>query len=383
MRILALTSIRSEYDLMSSLFFKLHYDNDIDLKLLVGGAHNSSSFGLTVEDIKSDGFNILQVESLIDGDTSSSRLKSASLLLMSSIDIVKGYAPDLIIYAGDREDVLIGSLLGGYLAVPTIHFFGGDHACDGHIDNPVRHATSKLSTYHFVSTEEHKKRLMSIGEPEFRIRNIGSVALDKFSEIESNPAILNQVAETKVVKNAALLIFHPMEEELAVSHEIVTNTVRSLISEGFHVFIGKPNTDLGNSLIRKEIGKLSHLDDVTVYGNLPRKEFVQLFKACDLIIGNSSAGLLEAASIPIPCINIGLRQKGRYCGENVQFVEATLPDISSAIQRVKSTSYQQKISKVLNPYGDGKASQKAYALIKSTDFNLSQKKKEDPLYCDK
>lgn len=379
MKVLAFTSIRSEYDLMSSLYLRLNSDSEVTFKLLVGGAHNSPTFGLTVNDIRSDGFDIIQVESLLDSDTSASRLKSASLLLMSSIDLVLNFSPDLILYAGDREEVLIGGLLAGYLGVPSIHFFGGDHACDGHIDNPIRHATSKLSTCHFVSTEEHKKRLIALGEPEFRIHNIGSVALDKFSEVAENPEILKTVANKIIKKKVALFIFHPVEEEMAITPEIISDTIQSLIDEGFHVFVGMPNSDHGNSIIRSTIKKVACFPDVTIYGNLPRIEFVQLFKACNLIIGNSSAGLLEAASIPIPCINIGIRQKGRYCGKNVQFSGSEKIAVLKSIKTAISDDYLNAIKNMSNPYGDGGASKRAYDLIKKLNLQEIKKKKEDAL----
>ena len=212
MKILALTSIRSEYDLMSPLFFKLNNDPDIQLKLLVGGAHNSTSFGYTCKNIKDDGFDILlEVESLLDTNSNSGRLKSASILLISSIDIVKSFAPDLIVYAGDREEVMIGALLGGYLGIPTLHLYGGDHAADGHIDNPIRHAVSKLSTCHFVSTQEHKQRLLQLKEPESRIFTIGSIALDKFRLIDAKSNIINEVASKAIKRPAAIFIYHPIK----------------------------------------------------------------------------------------------------------------------------------------------------------------------------
>ncbi|CAK2204154.1 N-acetylglucosamine-6-phosphate 2-epimerase and phosphatase [Vibrio crassostreae] len=385
MKILALTSIRSEYDLLSSLFQKLHLDPNIDLQLLVGGAHNSPTFGLTRKDIEGDGFNILMnIESLLDADTNSSRLKSASILLMSSIEIVKQYSPDLIIYAGDREEVMIGALLGGYLSIPTLHFFGGDHASDGHIDNPIRHAVSKLSTVHFVSTLEHERRLCALGEPKQRIFNIGSVALDKFSDIPPSKGIVSDIALKEITRPIALFIFHPVEEELGNVQQIVRNTIDALIDEGFHVFVGKPNTDHGNTAIRDVIGDIvTETEHISVYGNLPRTEFVQLFKASQLIVGNSSAGLLEAASIPIACLNVGERQKGRFCGDNVVFVDANKESVLNGLKQIKTCEFQQKLSKVVNPYGDGKASEQAYRLITTTNFQSLMLKKEDPLHYDK
>ncbi len=381
MKILALTSIRSEYDLLSSLFFKLHNDPEIDLQLMVGGAHNSPSFGLTKKDIESDGLNVLiNIESLLDSDSKSSRLKSASILLLSAVDIVNLFSPDLIIYAGDREDVMVGALLGGYLSIPTLHFFGGDHASDGHIDNPLRHAVSKLSTCHFVSTEDHARRLRALGESGNRIHCIGSVALDKFSNIEPNDERLNTVAGKKITRPAALFIFHPVESERYIVSKIIIDSITALIEEGFHVFVGKPNSDYGNTDIRMTIDDLEkEIKHISAYGNLSRESFVQLFKACKLIAGNSSAGLLEAASIPIACINIGKRQKGRYCSGNVLFVDADKVSVVSGIRKVQEKEFKEALKLVVNPYGDGNASERAYHLIKKIDFKSLLLKKEDPL----
>lgn len=381
MKILALTSIRSEYDLMSSLFFKLNNDPKIDLKLIVGGAHNSPTFGNTHKDIKKDGFNVLcRIESLLDADSPSSRLKSASILLISIIDAVRAYAPDLLIYAGDREEVLIGGMLGGYLGIPTVHFFGGDHAADGHIDNPIRHATSKLSSCHMVSTQEHFDRLRSIGEPENRIFNIGSIALDKFVESTVIEGISKIVSDTEISRPLALFIYHPIKNEIGIEEVIIDAAISSLDNAGYHVFIGLPNSDPGNVSIRKVIKKITEgKKNCTVYGNLPRDQFISIFKSSSIIVGNSSAGILESASISIPCVNIGERQRGRMAAENVIFVDATPKDIKNGINLAVSNAFIKKSQAVTNPYGDGKSSQRAYDLIKSLDFSSLVLKKEDPI----
>lgn len=381
MKILAITAIRSEYDLMTPLFFKLKSDKEIQLKLLVGGAHNSYSFGYTCQDIKNDGFDILlEIESLIDADSKSGRLKSASVLLISAIDVVKAFDPDLIVYAGDREEVMIGALLGGYLGIPTLHLYGGDHAADGHIDNPIRHAVSKLSTCHFVSTEEHKKRLLNLKEPEYRIFNIGSISLDKFRQIEIKGNILKDVAQKTISKPAALVIYHPIQEEIEHTTQIIRDMLLSLIKFGYHCFVGLPNTDPGNGEIRRALHPFaSECDDVTVYGNLSREDFISLFKMSSLIIGNSSAGLLEAASIPIACINVGARQQGRSCGSNVLFVKAKRAPIEEGLRLVSSKKFKKQLNQVINPYGDGYSAERAYSLIKSIDFESILAKKEDPL----
>jgi len=384
MKILALTSIRSDYDLMSQLYSLLHNDRDIDLRLLVSGAHLSHSYGYTLKNIEQDGFNILlKIESLIDADSLSSRLKSASNLLISSIDVVCDFAPDLIIYAGDREDVMIGALLGGFLSIPTIHFFAGDHAADGHIDNPLRHAASKLSTVHFVSTKQHKQRLLAIAEPEFRIHNIGSIALDKFRlhESEPMPDIYKRfnIAKERQKQEHGLIIFHPIEEEIENAAEYIKYMADTLLQRGMFVFISSPNTDYGNKNIVQAIEVLSANPHVYCYKNLPRADFLSIFKQAKLIIGNSSAGILEAASIPISAVNVGKRQSGRQCGANVIFCDTDKKSIEDAVIKACSDNFIKSFADIKNIYGDGNSSKRAYDLIKNIDFLSILKKKEDPL----
>jgi UDP-hydrolysing UDP-N-acetyl-D-glucosamine 2-epimerase len=383
-KILALTSIRSDYDLMSGVYRRLHADQEIDLKLLVSGAHLSPAFGYTVDLIRRDGLEIVcEIESLVNADTGSARLKSASVLLSAAIDTVKNYSPDLIIYAGDREDVLIAAAIGAFLDIPTVHFFGGDHAIDGHVDNPVRHASSKLSTAHFVSMEEHRQRLIKIGEPSRRIFLIGSVALDKFvsePHIQKSRLLSEIGAKPHATSNSlAILIFHPLEQERDVACLYIRNAVSVLIEAGYHVLVGSPNSDPGNSSISDVLDGLNQLPELTYYRNISRSLFINLMRNASVMIGNSSAGILEAASLQLPVINIGERQKGRFCGSNVIFSEGGLDSIKSALSRIHSGEFVESIKGLVNPYGNGNSVDAAVSLLKNTDFRAMQKKGEDPL----
>ncbi|WP_282041288.1 UDP-N-acetylglucosamine 2-epimerase [Halomonas alimentaria] len=384
MNVLGITSIRSDYDLTSELFKAILSHEGMDIKLLVSGAHLSPVYGFTIDQIKSDGLEILlEVESLISADTQSARLKSASVLLMSSIDAIKAYQPDLIIYSGDREDVLIGAMLGSFLGIPTLHLFGGDHAEDGHIDNPVRHATSKLSTVHFVSTDEHRQRLISIGESQDRIFVTGSIALDKFF---NEPWIeLSQLLPevTGKIKNKdkpfAILIFHPIGPEKDLVHEYMSNAVSALKNNGYHIFLSLPNSDPGNYLIQDFIGTVKEDPDISVYKSLPRSVFVNLMRHSDLMVGNSSAGILEAPSLKLPAVNIGDRQRGRLCAGNVVFCGGEFSEIDSAVKEVNSTEFKESLKSLVNVYGDGCSVEKSLKLISSIDFSSMLAKKEDPL----
>lgn len=381
-KILALTSIRSDYDLMSSLYRLLQDDPDIELKFIVSGAHLSPTYGMSMELIEKDGFGILHAaETLIDSNSRQSRLKTASLFLQNSIDIVARYNPDLILFAGDREDVIMGALMGGFLEIPTLHFYGGDHVRDGHIDNPVRHATSKLATSHMVCLEEHRNRLIRMGETPDRIFVIGSIALDRFvaHQPTDKRRLLAGFGIDAGFEEFATLIFHPVAEEKESCHIIFENILQALKTAGIQAFVSTPNTDPGNRDILKVIERYRNDPHFYFYKNLDRDTFLSVYKLSRFLIGNSSSGILESASVPIPAINIGLRQTGRRSNTNIIFCGTERDDVGGAIEKAVSDDFLNAIENTRNIYGDGKSAERAYRIIKTENFRSMLRKKEDPL----
>jgi len=233
-KILGFTSIRSDYDLLTPLYKLLHNDPEIDFRILVSGAHLSHQYGYSIKQIRKDGFNILlEIETLLNSDTALSRLKSASLLLQNSLETISKFNPDLMIYAGDREDVLIYAMIGGYLNIPTIHYSAGDHVEDGYIDNPIRHATAKLSTAHFVTLPEHKKRLVRMGESPDRVFIVGNISLDKIKKFKSmsKEQIKSYFRITNGFDEFALMIYHPITEEIKFVEKNIKNILENNFSE--------------------------------------------------------------------------------------------------------------------------------------------------------
>jgi len=381
-KILAFSSIRSDYDLMSPLYKLLHEDKDIDFKLIVSGAHLSQSFGYSIEQIRKDGFEILlEIETLLNSDTGLSRVKSASLLLQNSLETISKFNPDLILYAGDREDVLMYAMIGGYLNIPTIHVFAGDHVEDGYIDNPIRHATSKLSTAHFVTLEEHKKRLVRMGEDSQRVFITGNISLDKFVSYEAMlKTDLQKYFKVDTDFNEfALMIFHPVTEELEKVDEYFENILKNLEQRNINTFVSYPNVDPGNQKLLKVIDKYKENKNFIFYKNLDRDIFMSIYKHSKFIIGNSSSGICEAASLKIPAINVGLRQTGRFADKNVVFCGTKYKNISDSIDKILSKEFSENLKYLINSYGDGNSAKKAYEIIKSVNFKSMIAKIEDPL----
>jgi UDP-hydrolysing UDP-N-acetyl-D-glucosamine 2-epimerase len=379
-KILGITGIRSDYDLMSGLFRRLAADPSLDFKLIVGGAHLSKTYGYSVDLIREDGIPILAtIESLIDADSTSARLKSASIMLQSAVDIVAGWKPELILYAGDREEVWIGALLGNYLEIPTVHFYGGDHTKSWHIDNPVRHAVSKLSTFHVVATEEHRARLLAMGESDARIRVFGSLALDNFFDPLSSGTPGKLHGLRRPIGDYAMVLFHPDPSEGAIAGNICRNILSELRAAGLGACVGYPNTDPSNRAIISAFDEFKDEPRFYFYRNLRRGDFISLYKHAQFIIGNSSSGILEAASVPIPAVNVGLRQRGRHAGINVVFVDADPDSIRQGIKTAMDSAFRQSIMGMTNLYGDGKSCARAYDLILKTDFSSMLHKVEDPI----
>lgn len=380
-KILAFTGIRSDYDLMSGIYKDILLNEEIEISLIVSGAHLSKTYGDTIKEIEKDRIPILaKIENLLDSDSKSSRVKSLSILMQNCISFVEEYSPDLILYAGDREEVIVAATVGAYLGIPTAHFYGGDHAKDGHVDNSVRHATSKLSTFHFVTNEKSKARLMRMGENPERIFNTGSPSLDKFLEVEPQEKreIISGLTK-KEIQSYALLIYHPFFDEEEFADKFFEQILISLKKKNIKAFISYPNTDSGNKKIINVIEKYASDSDFVFYKNLDRDTFVNLFIHSDFLIGNSSMGIYESSFIKKPAINVGRRQRGRLAAENVVFVNQDVKEIIKSIDYIGTDDFKDKLIRVTSPYGEGKSVRKAIEIIKDLNLEEHLLKIEDPL----
>ena len=219
------------------------------------------------------------------------------------------FAPNVLLYAGDREDALVGAMIGAYLKIPTVHFFGGDHATDGNVDNPVRHAISKLSSLHFVSHESHVERLLKMGEPKRRIFNIGSPALDKYvsERLIERKDLLKALGRPDWRDYCHFSSDTCQENKAGEYFEEILLVLKEL---QIPAFVSYPNVDAGNRLIIKKIEKYANDPQFMFYKNMERVKFVNLMRQARFLIGNSSAGIMEAPIIPLGVINVGIGKKG-------------------------------------------------------------------------
>jgi GDP/UDP-N,N'-diacetylbacillosamine 2-epimerase (hydrolysing) len=353
-------------------------DEYFDFGIIVAGTHLSDYHNQTLDYIEDDGLKIVsRLNNFTNDDNYASQVISASNLLQSIVKVIEDFKPELLIAVGDREDALIMAIAGTYLRVPVVHFYGGDHASDGHVDNLTRHAISKLAQFHFVSTELHKTRLIKLGEESSRIRVIGSIALDKFKDevIVTRSEVLYRIFQSDNLKEKSLafMLYHPITSELGDFKRCFTSTLDLLNDFDLHLIVGKSNNDPKYLELSEFLSSFISNPRIHFVDVLDRNTYVNFMRNIDLMIGNSSAGVLESPSLKLPAINIGIRQIGRDADRNVIFSRLSVPEIEASLCKALSISFKKSLLDLKNSYGDGESADRAIFHLKqiaSSDLSL-------------
>lgn len=375
-RILGVTGIRSEYDIMSSVYRAIEDHPQLELQLAVTGAHLSEGYGRTVQEIRKDGFAIAdEIESLINGDQASARVKGMGIQLQGLVQTVLRVNPDWLLVLGDREESMTTALVGAYMNIPVAHVAGGDRVV-GNVDDQIRHAVTKLAHLHFTTNAESAKRILGLGEQPFRVLDVGNPGLDRLLQVpELTLAEIGQRLGFAIHedKPLVLVIQHVISTEINDAYRQMHITLEAIADLGLTAVLSYPNSDAGGQQMIRAICEFEHLPHLHTFKNIPRFEFVNLMRHAACLLGNSSAGILEAPMLKLPVVNVGNRQKGRLHAENVQFVPHDKVLIKDAINKACfDSSYRLLVEQCVNPYGDGRSSLRiAEALASiSIDANL-------------
>lgn len=375
-----LTATRAEYGLLKPIIVKLNKISEFDIRIVVTGAHLSSEFGLTYQEIEKDGFIIDEkIEILLSSDSTASISKSMGLAMISFADYFKKLAPDLLIVLGDRYETLAVVTTAMNQRIPIAHLYGGE-TTEGAIDESIRHAITKLSYLHFTSTEEYRKRVIQLGEHPDRVYNVGGIGIEN---------VLNEKLLTKkqledslgidLSKPYGVVTFHPVTLENN-SSEIQISSLLEVCKEykDMNFIITKANADAEGRIINQLIDQYEQKNEnIYAFTSLGLTKYLSALKYAKLVIGNSSSGLLEAPSFNIPTINIGDRQKGRLQGDSVINCEPNKDSIRSAIEVSFTEQFMNQAKEAVNPYGDGNTSDKVVDIIKEYILNdkINLKKK--------
>lgn len=369
-KIIAVSGARSEYDLLYNVYKRLNEDERFDFSIIITGPNLSDTFGYTAKFIEQDEFEIAgYIFNSVDSNQKIGRIVSLGLQIPSLANILFSEKPDMVLVAGDREEAISVTMTCAYLDIPVAHFFGGDIVKNGHIDNSVRYAASKFAHIHFPSLPQHKETLLRLGEDEWRIFVVGNPAIDRLISVPtvSKKELFDHLAVAeKRIDSYCVLIQHPGVTTDNLQSVHIRMTLDALLSTDRHVFINYPNSDAGFSEILKAYQEYSsnYPEKFTLFKNLDRINYTNLLKHSDFLIGNSSSGIVEVASLGLPAINIGDRQQSRLHGQNVVFADYSTIDIEAAIDKVlNDKEFKAEVAMKNNPYGDGKSAKKVIDVL--------------------
>lgn len=372
-KIAVVTGTRAEYGILKPLLEKIKGSNSLELNLIVTGMHLLEKYGLTINEIRKDGLKIDAEVQMYVGDESDPAYYGRALGcgIEGFTEALLRVKPDILVVIGDRLEALAATLAASSLRISIAHIHGGDKTDSGHIDESIRHAVTRFAHIHFPATEEHANRLAKMGEEPWRIHRVGALGLDSIVNQQSfSKEELASRLNITPLEPIIACVFHPVHLEKETSGLQMREILEALEELRMQTVIIYPNNDAGSQDIIAEIRKNANLPFVRVFPTLPHLEYISLLKHADVLIGNSSSGIIEAPSIGLPVVNIGSRNVGREHADNVIFVNANKEQIIKGIRKgLYDHSFKEKVKQCKNPYGDGKATNRIIRVLSKIKIN--------------
>ena len=365
------TVARSDYGILLPLMRKIYEEPDLQLKLIVSGMHLSPEFGLTVKAIEAEGFPIAErVEMLLSSDTPEGIAKSVGLGIISFSQTFTHFRPDILVVLGDRFEMYAAVLAALPFNIPVAHIHGGEVTL-GAFDDALRHSITKLAHLHFASTEEYAQRIHQMGEEKWRISISGAPSLDNLHAIQLMTASeLNSRYRLNLQKPTLLVTFHPITLEYDQTEWQIKNLLAALNELGMPVVFTLPNADTNGRIIVNEIKQFVEThESARIIDNLGTIGYFSLMSSASAMVGNSSSGIIEAASFKLPVVNIGIRQCGRLKPENVIDTGYDCTEIIESIKKAASSRFRDNLRELNNPYGCGNASEKIVKTLKNVKLD--------------
>lgn len=353
-KICVVTGTRAEYGLLSRLMKMIQEDAELELQIIVTNMHLSPQYGNTYKEIEADGFRISKkIDILKFGNSNVGIAQSTGLAVSEFAKAFEELAPDLILILGDRYEMLAVATAALFIRIPIAHLHGGE-LTEGAIDDAIRHSITKMSHIHFTSTGAYRNRVIQLGECPDRVFNVGAIGIDniKHSNFLSREEFEKSI-DFKLGKLTFLVTYHPATLDSICSEAAVDNLLQALdrFPDATIIFT-KPNSDADSDIISKMIDAYAIVngDRCKVFTSLGHLRYLSALKYVDVVIGNSSSGILEVPSFGIPTVNIGNRQKGRIAAQSVLNCNVDSEDIANAISNAISLTKDRRLKDVENPY---------------------------------
>ena len=364
--ITVVSSSRADYSHLHWPLRELAAHPEIALKIVLMGPHLAAEFGHTARQFERDGFTIdARIESLLSSDTDVGMAKSIGLATLGLADYLGASRPDLVLLTADRYEMLAPASVALALRIPLAHIEGGE-VSEGAIDDAVRNALTKLSHVHFTSTAGARERVIAMGEEPWRVHHVGAPSLDHVRRSELlGRAELEAALGIDLGQRTIIVAHHPTTLAKDTLRE-VDAVFAALEETPGQLLFCHPNADAGShGITERTQAFLQARGTGQLFVNLPPATYWGLLGQVEAIVGNSSSGVMEAASFALPAVDIGMRQRGRERGRNVLSVAPEKAAILTALATARSKSFRESLRGMENPYGDGRSSERIAAVLAS------------------
>jgi GDP/UDP-N,N'-diacetylbacillosamine 2-epimerase (hydrolysing) len=375
--VVVLTGGRMTYGYTRPIMRLIANDPELEYSLIVTNQHLLPTFGYSVEDIEADGLNITdRIYMTLDGYTPATMAKSLGVLLLGITDTLVRLQPDIVLVAGDRGEHFIAALAAAHMNIPVAHIQAGERS--GNIDGMTRHALTRFAHLHFASGPDAAERLRKMGEEEFRIYEIGAPQLDELvnGDVANDEEIAARFTLTQD-EPVVLLVQHPVTEEFGEGVDQMAETLEAVAAVGHQTVLIFPNNDAGSDDLRAMIERYRR-PFMRIERNVPRRIYAGLMRRADVLVGNSSSGLIEAPVLGLPAVNIGDRQRERARAANVIDVPHDRVAIEAAIRQALSAGFRAELANGFeSPYvSDGRVSERIVEVLKTVPLDERLLKKQ-------
>lgn len=354
-RVAVVTGTRADYGLLRWAMAGVQAHPDLELVVIATGSHLAPEFGNTHTEIIADGFMIDEsVPILAGGDSELAVAQATGRATIGIAEALDKLRPDILLVLGDRFEILGAAQAALLLGIPVAHIAGGE-VTEGAVDDSIRHAITKMSHLHFTAAEEYRQRVIQLGEHPDRVFLVGAVGLDNLDRLELlDEATLAHELGITLSHPLALCTFHPETLADQSADEALAPLFAALEAHpDLQVVITKANADAGGREINRLLDEYvaAHSDRMSLFASLGQLKYLSLMSIADVVVGNSSSGILEAPSAGVPTVNIGDRQKGRLRAPSVIDVANEADAIGVAIDRALTVSFRETASRRVSPYG--------------------------------